>query len=66
MEEFVAIAGLSLFFAVTVGIIATSVKLGTRYIDRKLRLHPVNTTRDKVLVRPLHPSGGNWKSLLNT
>jgi hypothetical protein len=66
MEDFVAITATFSVFIVTVGIIATSVMLGTRYINRKLRLHTANTRRDDVLVRPLHPSGGDWKSSLNT
>jgi len=55
------LTGLSLV-AATGGAISAGVFYGTRMIEEKLRYRAVDGGDDKPIVRPSHPSGGEWQA----
>ena len=58
MADFAAIVGLlALMLGCTSALIGLGLSVGTRYIDRTLRVD----ARPAPIVRPSHPSGSNWQ-----
>lgn len=53
------LTGLSLVAAAG-GAVTAGMLYGTRFIDEKLRYRAVDTSSDKPIVRPSHPSGESW------
>lgn len=54
MSGFVALAAVG-------GAIAAGVALGTWYVNDRLGIKNVKLSLDQPIIRPMHPSGKDWK-----